>query len=1744
MKKTTPVFAVLVAAFAAEAALTSTWTGAASGSWTNAANWTAGVPGQYVVAGGVTNGEAGCTAIFSSVAQGAATTIDLDGLVGIKFLTVTGASAPQYTFGKKSTQVLPMEGWGGKFLVESSVAMPPLLTCRLGLGLQIEGNMDTYIENNASTALVINDFGYWTKSISTSPTVNIRFSGSGPVRIAGNSKEFTGVYAYYIFYLDGLGDLEIATDTFTSSRRLSQVNVPAHADQPDATNVVRIAAGCHFLVNQQSGTGIFAQGNILFTGDGYLQLRGGLYANSIHSTALSAGEGKTIEVASKCDGILASSGSPTVCGLVATGRGRTIISGVNEIAGRIDVIGNTTTLEAGSIGLKGASSVLGTGDAIRLSGNSRLLYVGTGETTDREIQLGSYTSKGGVIEHAGSGTLTFASSVTQTAADVTLCLHNDTAYDAVWSGNIADNPYSMNISKTGTGRWIFTGANTYSGTTTLTEGTLRLDSGGSLVSAVTFSDGTELEVVAGTGGMTGSLSLVAPSSGAATLSVEGSGTISVASLSGSIGVLNIVADPSDVSVVFTGVSAGGAPRYLHFNGEAAAFDADGRLVVRSFDATDEIAARGGVIPNGAAKSVGIVSAGTSGPITLENGADATIAALGQLSGTDAAVSLANGRTLTLSSLFLDEDAADLSIGTVPGEGTLAAASGGDLELENKSASSVLTVNAALSIPQTADIVKAGVGKVCVASGFDHAGDLVLHAGSFAVSNATALAAHLQGTGTFIKEGDESWRISAAQPDFRGDFVLAGGYNYLISNGVFGDYNGRLVVTNGATLDLSSQFGERLNLMRFEDKAVAISGEGFNGMGALRFGISGGTDDVNGTSAYAFKRLSLLGDTLICVTNTYGNIGVSGSAADPFVLDMNGHSLVKRGGGGIRFEKGAVTNPGPIRVESDIANYYSNIQLYPDADLGGDDSIPLTLATKSCLFGNRFSPQRRKLVVQGPDVRVSYSSASHNMTTNLCNWAGPVILSDSLDVRLRTSSSDPYDFMFTLSGPVSGPGGISVTYRSRLFLANENNTFGGTLTLDGTYFGTLRARYPGSVPDASKVTINNGRIAVCAPHWTAADIANLATNATFSTSYSFLAVNTEDAEGCAWTLAPGNTLSASGISHEGDGTLTVVGPITEPFRYASHGGTLKFSGSEPILLGFGILCQDPGETNEAVVVFEDADDIRMANTSSTMQARIGVNWATTIGQDRTFGRIRVKNARVTRNTFEASGDVTAGMVVGYSGQGVLEVESGAFITNLVQAASSAKTIGAIYMRGGELYNWSTGASSTDIGIRGSAYLEVADGDYICGCGVTGVGRYGESHSVVNICGGRLSNTAIAATKDSPRAFIVGRQGHGHMRISQGSFTSPVDTYICESGTSYSGASGIITVEDEGEFLCNVGLQLAYQTNSTAILNLNGGVLRATYISGYGSIREGSTSYVNCSGGTFKLGASSQSAFRNATRVTLYDGGLTIDTGGNNRFVNEALCAPSGNGITAIPSGWWSVTNYVGSPYVEIIGSGTGASAYADFDSTRGEVTAIRVVSPGCGYGSDTKAVLYWGALAITNAVSVGPVAGGGFTKKGAGTLTLNASNTYTGATVVQGGTLKLGCDWAVPSNSTITVAAGATLDLNGKAFSPGNVSGAGTIVGATTVPSEWIIDMDDVIAGSYTKFNGKVTFPAGARIVLLNADKADKNDRRYTLAQMQSFSGALPEVVDSDGNPLERWQLQATGGNLRLSYPAGTAISFR
>ncbi|MFK9326089.1 autotransporter-associated beta strand repeat-containing protein, partial [Escherichia coli] len=67
--------------------------------------------------------------------------------------------------------------------------------------------------------------------------------------------------------------------------------------------------------------------------------------------------------------------------------------------------------------------------------------------------------------------------------------------------------------------------------------------------------------------------------------------------------------------------------------------------------------------------------------------------------------------------------------------------------------------------------------------------------------------------------------------------------------------------------------------------------------------------------------------------------------------------------------------------------------------------------------------------------------------------------------------------------------------------------------------------------------------------------------------------------------------------------------------------------------------------------------------------------------------------------------------------------------------------------------------------------------------------------------------------------------------------------------------------------------------------------------------------------------------------------------------------------------------------------------------------------------------------------------GGFTKTGSGLMQLSGTNAYTGATVINAGTLEAGASGAFASASAFTVASGATLDLNGFNQTIGSLAGA-------------------------------------------------------------------------------------------------------
>src|SRR5262249_55807461 len=108
-----------------------------------------------------------------------------------------------------------------------------------------------------------------------------------------------------------------------------------------------------------------------------------------------------------------------------------------------------------------------------------------------------------------------------------------------------------------------------------------------------------------------------------------------------------------------------------------------------------------------------------------------------------------------------------------------------------------------------------------------------------------------------------------------------------------------------------------------------------------------------------------------------------------------------------------------------------------------------------------------------------------------------------------------------------------------------------------------------------------------------------------------------------------------------------------------------------------------------------------------------------------------------------------------------------------------------------------------------------------------------------------------------------------------------------------------------------------------------------------------------------------------------------------------------------------------------------TASFDFATNRG----ITLLDRGGTIGVTDDNVLSYGGV-ITGS--------GSLTKTDTGTLFLSRMNTYAGATTVNAGALRAGVDNTLPSQTALTVATGATFDLNNFTQSIGSLTGAGNV----------------------------------------------------------------------------------------------------
>ncbi len=400
--------------------------------------------------------------------------------------------------------------------------------------------------------------------------------------------------------------------------------------------------------------------------------------------------------------------------------------------------------------------------------------------------------------------------------------------------------------------------------------------------------------------------------------------------------------------------------------------------------------------------------------------------------------------------------------------------------------------------------------------------------------------------------------------------------------------------------------------------------------------------------------------------------------------------------------------------------------------------------------------------------------------------------------------------------------------------------------------------------------------------------------------------------------------------------------------------------------------------------------------------------------------------------------------------LLTIESGASVTNrwLVLGTTNGAA-GALYNQGSLVVAGGTSVTNFVLGLNPGGYGYYRhDTARPLTMGETGIGGAYNGNGVFDVLQGAVTNSTF---------FQLNRgsaQQYAQLNVQGGRFVMPnsnANAHYFYASNSY--GAGVINVSGGG-LLGSAGtgteldlIKLSTNTTTLGVLNiLSSGTVQATKVKssrGYG------TALVNFNGGTLKVnnGGFLMLGGSNIDRATVFAGGATIDTDGKNTAVSQALLAPTGNGVTFI-----EVTapgsGYIGRPLVSITGGGgTGATGVADFDPANGVVSGVTITSPGYDYTSAPSVTFIGGGgvAPTVGTVTIGPVASGGLTKSGNGTLTLSGASTFTGTTIVSNGVLKLGAANALSANSPVIVA-GGTLDLNGYTLTNASVNlSSGSIV---------------------------------------------------------------------------------------------------
>ena len=566
------------------------------------------------------------------------------------------------------------------------------------------------------------------------------------------------------------------------------------------------------------------------------------------------------------------------------------------------------------------------------------------------------------------------------------------------------------------------------------------------------------------------------------------------------------------------------------------------------------------------------------------------------------------------------------------------------------------------------------------------------------------------------------------------------------------------------------------------------------------------------------------------------------------------------------------------------------------------------------------------------------------------------------------------------------------------IASVNDALGTTAagtTVGGA--GTLDLRNV-SYTTAEALTLNGGKLATTSG------------TSTFAGAITLGASSTVDVTGTQLTLNGAIGGAGFGITKTGTGTLVLAVANNNTGSTAVNAGTLVASVNDAL------------GTNAAGTTVGGAGTLDLRNVGYTTTEALTLNGgklATTSGTSTFAGPVTLS----ANSTVDITGtQLTLNGAIGGAGFGLTKTGAGTLI-----------------LTAGNNYSGTTAVNAGTLAVSGSATvvgnIAVASGAVLDTTAATGTFT--------------LANQSLTAGRaSSPANDIVGALGMGAgstLNILAGAGT--VGTLTTSGNLSFGGGTvnfDLSNVPASGNDRIVIGGALDLSAATTLAFNrINTALTNGSYVlvQGTGAVT-GNTATLSTSG--LISGATRQTFSLSTTTVS---NALTLDVAG------QAASLVWNN---AAATGLWSIA-----PADSNWDNASANDRFYDADAVTfqdigGQPTQTVGVTGTLTPASVTVNNTTGGtAYALNGAGKItGPT---GITKSGNGVLILGntGGNDFTGATTVNAGTLRIGDASAVSQGSTITVASGAVLDVNGLNVTLPSVLGAGVVesaAGAGTVTS--------------------------------------------------------------------------------------------